>query len=141
MSSLNFPDVNVWLALLVPSHTQSKQAIEWFEGSAHEQFCFCRFTQLGLLRLLTRPVVMQNRVLTMGGAWRVWLRCMEDDRIQFLNEPEGIDAEFRRQTGTHQASPKLWADGYLIAFAVCAELTIVTFDKAFRGRKAPCLVL
>lgn len=141
ITSSNFPDVNVWLALIVSSHVHAAAARRWFERSERQQFYFCRFTQIGLLRLLTTQAVMQDRVLGMKGAWKVWLRCLEDDRIQFLNEPSGMETEFRRQTGLRQSSPKLWADGYLAAFAVCAGLTVITFDKGLQTRRVPCIVL
>ena len=55
MNTLNFPDVNVWMALLWGQHIHAEPAKEWFEQAAEQQFLFCRFTQLGVLRLLTTP--------------------------------------------------------------------------------------
>jgi predicted nucleic acid-binding protein len=39
------------------------------------------------------------------------------------------------------ASPKAWADAYLVAFADTSQLTIVTFDRAFRGKAKPLILL
>jgi predicted nucleic acid-binding protein len=39
-----------------------------------------------------------------------------------------------------QSAPKDWADSYLAAFAVAAQLTLVTFDQSFSNR-AKSLVL
>jgi predicted nucleic acid-binding protein len=38
MSSLNFLDANVWLALCVSRHVHSEQARSWFEKAEQENF-------------------------------------------------------------------------------------------------------
>ena len=52
MNTLNFLDANVWLALLWDRHGHAGRAREWFRGCDDEQFLFCRFTQITVLRLL-----------------------------------------------------------------------------------------
>lgn len=60
-----FPDINVWLALTYEGHTHHADAAQWFATrSADATFAFCRFTQLGLLRLLTADAVMGDEVMT-----------------------------------------------------------------------------
>ena len=39
------------------------------------------------------------------------------------------------------ASPKAWADAYLAAFADAAQLTLVTFDRGFRGKVGSLILL
>ena len=68
-------------------------------------------------------------------------RWIEDERVGFLEEPPGIDRAFRSLTRLKSASPKAWADAYLTAFAGTAQLTLVTFDRAFRGRAKPLILL
>ena len=140
-NSLNFLDTNVWLALLWGRHSYSEVARAWFSESEDEQFLFCRFTQLALLRLLTTRAVMGSDTKTMPAAWEIYDRCRADDRIAFVAEPEGLDSRLRTFSRSQDASPKLWADAYLAAFASTAGLRFVTFDKSFRSRPIDCLVL
>lgn len=123
-------------------HVHHFRARKWFEsiGGSGRLF-FCRFTQMGVLRLLTLEAVMgQNQVMAQSEAWKTYDRWLQDDRIGFLEEPPEIETAFRGLTQSRQAAPKDWADSYLAAFAVAAQLTLVTFDQAFSS-KAKQLVL
>jgi len=141
MNSLNFPDTNVWLALVWERHSHAGTAQAWFNGCVGEQFFFCRFTQIALLRLLTTKAVMGKELRTMAGAWEIYDRCCADERIAMLAEPEGMDLKFRNLARSRLSSPHVWADAYLAAFASTAGLKLVTFDKAFRSRGGGCVVL
>jgi toxin-antitoxin system PIN domain toxin len=141
MNSLNFLDINVWLALSWERHAQSEAARSWFDSSESEQFFFCRFTQLGLLRLLTTKAIMGNDTRNMAGAWDLYDRWWADDRVAFLREPEGIDPRLRALARSRQASPKIWADAYLAAFASSAGLRLVTFDRALSKQAPEVLIL
>ena len=141
MNSLNFPDSNVWLALVWGRQSHSEPARAWFERSAQEQFLFCRFTQLALLRLLTNVSIMGRDVKTMSSAWEIYDDCANDERIAFLAEPDGLDSRLRMFSRSRYASPRLWADAYLAAFASAAGLRLVTFDRAFRSKPVDALVL
>jgi toxin-antitoxin system PIN domain toxin len=141
MNSLNFLDVNVWLALAWERHAQAESAREWFERTEDEQFLFCRFTQLGFLRLLTTEAVMGKDVKTMAGAWEVYEEWCADDRVGFLPEPGGLDRGLKDLTRSRHASPKAWADAYLAAFASAAGLKLITFDKSLGTRSAGSLIL
>ena len=141
-TSFLFPDINVWVALTHAGHVHHVVARDWFDSlDPTTRLHFCRFTQLGLLRLLTADAVMGEDVLTQADAWAVYDRWIEDERVGFLDEPPGIDRRFRSLTRLKTASPKSWADAYLSAFAGTAQLTIVTFDRAFRGRAKPLILL
>ena len=61
--------------------------------------------------------------------------------VAFIEEPPGMDRRFRVLSRLKSASPKSWADAYLAAFAGTAQLTLVTFDRAFRGRARPMILL
>lgn len=141
MNTLNFPDVNVWMALLWGQHVHSERARDWFQGATTEQFFFCRFTQLGVLRLLTTQSVMSKDTKSMSEAWAILDRFETDHRVSFLSEPEGIDSQFRSRSRLSSASPKVWADAYLLAFAAASGLRFVTFDRALKGNGAEVLVL
>jgi hypothetical protein len=44
-------------------------------------------------------------------------------------------------TRLRHPAPKDWADSYLAAFAGVAQLTLVTFDRAMRGKVKPIVLL
>ncbi len=119
----------------------AERAREWFDEAGEEQFFFCRFTQLTILRLLTTEKIMGKDTKTMSEAWSVWDRVWADTRIAFLPEPDDLEKEFRSRSRLSSPSPKVWADAYLLAFAAVAGLKFVTFDRALRAQGANVLVL
>jgi uncharacterized protein len=141
MNTLNFLDANVWLALLWSRHVHSEKARLWFEQASEEQFFFCRFTQLTVLRLLTTEKIMGTDAKTMSEAWGLWDQIWADSRIAFLPEPNGLEKEFRAHSRLPSRSPKLWADAYLLAFASVAGLKLVTLDRGLKSRGAEVLLL
>jgi hypothetical protein len=141
MNTLNFLDANVWFALLWGRHAHSERARAWFEQSKEEQFHFCRFTQITVLRLLTTEKIMGRDTKSMSEAWSLWDRVWADDRVVFLPEPEEIEKEFRTRSRLSSRSPKVWADAYLLAFASAAGLKFITFDRALRAYGDNVLVL
>ncbi len=141
MSLSAFPDINVWVALAVDAHVHQLAARRWWEEYPLEgEIGFCRFTQMGLLRLLTTPAVMGGDGLSQRAAWRVYDRFGGDPRVRRWAEPPDLEAEFRARTRARQAAPKVWADAYLAAFAAAAGARLVTFDRALAGL-GPALVL
>lgn len=141
-TSFLFPDINVWVALTHAAHVHHDVARGWFrELPDGVRFCFCRHTQLGLLRLLTADAVMGQEVLLQSEAWTVYDRWLEDRRVALLDEPPALERRFRALTRGRHASPKLWADAYLSAFADAAQVTLVTFDRGFRGKVGSLLLL
>jgi len=141
MNALNFLDANVWLALIWSRHVHSERARLWFEQAGEEQFFFCRFTQVTVLRLLTTDQVMGKDARTMSEAWSLWDRIWADTRIVFLPEPDDIEREFRSRSRLSSRSPKMWADAYLLAFAAAAGLKLVTFDRALKSHGVDVLIL
>ena len=119
----------------------SEAARIWFEQAGEQQFFFCRFTQLMVLRLLTTEKIMGSDTKTMIEAWALWDKVWADSRIEFLPEPEGIEREFRAHSRLASRSPKVWADAYLLAFSSVAGLTLVTFDRALKVRGVNVLLL
>jgi len=141
MNTLNFLDANVWLALAWSRHVHSERARSWFERADEEQFFFCRFTQITVLRLLTTDQIMGKDTKTMSEAWSLWDRVWADTRIAFLPEPDDLEKEFRSGSRLSSRSPKVWADAYLLAFAAVGGVKLVTFDRALQTRGADVLVL
>jgi predicted nucleic acid-binding protein len=62
--------VNVWLALSDTGHAHSASAWKWQEILPDDhKLIFSRYTQIGLLRLLTNVSVMGDQTLTLRKAW------------------------------------------------------------------------
>jgi uncharacterized protein len=141
MNALNFLDSNVWLALIWSRHVHAEKARAWFAEASEEQFFFCRFTQLTVLRLLTTESVLGSEAKTMAEAWALWDRVCADPRVAFLPEPEHFEKEFRMRSKISSRSPELWGDAYLLAFAAASGLKFVTFDRALQSRGDEVLVL
>jgi toxin-antitoxin system PIN domain toxin len=96
---------------------------------------FCRASQQTLLRLLTTAAVLSPygiEPLTNEEAWAVYETLVSDDRIAFGAEPAGLAFRWKEFARRETASPKLWMDAYLAAFATAAGWTMVTTDSAFR---------
>jgi len=142
-NSFHFPDINVWLALSYQRHIHYPSARSWFEQlDDHSRVCFCRFTQLGLLRLLTTHAVMgEDEVLSQSEAWLVYDQWMEDDRVLYLEESPALEASFRALARNERPAPKDWGDSFLYAFAETAGLRVVTFDQALRQKGTNVLLL
>jgi uncharacterized protein len=138
-----FPDINVWVALTYARHVHHIRARKWFEGLAPTaRLFFCRLTQLGLLRLLSAPAVMgPDQAMSQQEAWKAYDLWLEDERVEFLDEPGGIETQFRDLTRSPHASPKDWADSYLAAFAQASRLTVVTFDRGLQNKAKDLLLL
>ena len=142
MTSSLFPDVNVWVALTCGGHVHHLVASEWLEELETDvRLSFCRYTQLAFLRLLTMEAVMGADVCTQVEAWATYDRLLKNDNVTLLEEPLDLERRFRASTRNRQASPKAWGDAYLAAFAEASQVTLVTFDRAFRGRVQPLILL
>jgi toxin-antitoxin system PIN domain toxin len=140
--SSHFPDINVWIALTWDGHAHHRRAVDWFDSlDVGARSHFCRFTQLGLLRLLSSETVMGDDVMTQPAAWLAYDRWLDDDRVGFLDEPSDIETRFRSLTRLRQPASKDWADSYLAAFAELSHLTLVTFDGALKSKAARAVLL
>jgi predicted nucleic acid-binding protein len=115
----------------------SDAAWAWFSRQEDNRFFFCRFTQLGLLRLLATSAVMGKDVRTIGEAWRVYDQWLEDSRVGIQQEAFELEAAFRAATHSFSrlSSPKVLGDCYLLAVGQTTDATLVTFD---RGLASAC---
>lgn len=129
-------DSNVWLALALSKHVHHARAAAWFDGLAPESAAFCRATQTTFLRLMTSAAVLGaygNEPLTNREAWRAYEELLDDERVAFVDrEPPGVEGVWKDFASRGAASPKLWMDAYLAAFAATGERTLATTDRAFR---------
>ena len=139
-------DVNIWLALALSGHAQHSVVRQWFDSvEGPGQALFCRSTQQSFLRLLTNSAVLApygNKPLTNAAAWSAYESLLADDRIEFAaQEPPGISERWKQLAAKRTASPKLWMDAYLAAFALAGQLTLVTNDRAFKQFRGLSLTL
>src|ERR1700726_2495966 len=131
--TLFFPDLNVWLALSDTGHSHSASAWKWREILPDDhKLIFSRYTQIGLLRLLTNVSVMGDQTLTLRKAWGIYDRWLDDPRVEFYPEPRNIDLGFRQSLEPFASKPasKWVGDCWLLAFAKGTHATLVTFDRA-----------
>ena len=131
--------MNVWMALALEHHVHRRPAKRWWEAN-QGPIAFTRFTQISLLRLLTTSAAMDGKPLGMDEAWRVHDGLFTDDRVAFYPEPAGVETRFREYASGGTASPKRWADAWLLAVAHATQGTLITFDRALAGRGARCLL-
>ena len=132
----------MWLALAHEIHPHHSAALAWGDSlDSVSTVYFCRFTQLGLLRLLTSRSAMGEDVLTQSEAWDAFDALLDNPGNQMMEEPRGIDILFRQLTDRNEASPKQWADDYLTAFAMAAGLQLVSFDRALAGKAKGSVLL
>jgi uncharacterized protein len=146
MPGLSFPDVNVWMAVLLPEHIHHDVVKLWWNSDDSDSMCFTRVTQISVLRLLTTSSLMNGKPLTMKTAWKTYDRLFVDDRVSYIPEGPDVDRYFRRYASDDVPSPKVWADSWLLAMAESHSGTIITFDARLASRaksvgKGRCVLL
>jgi len=137
VSTLNLCDSNVWLALALSGHAHHELARDWLDTvDEPATVLFCRSTQQSFLRLLTNSAVLApygNPPLTNREAWQAYEALLADYRIVLrAEEPAGLESRWKELARRDDASPKLWMDAYLAAFALAAGCRMVTTDAAYR---------
>jgi len=105
------------------------------------ELCFCRFTQLGFLRLLTTASVMGNHLCSQTEAWAAYDDWISSGHAIYVDEPSSIEQIFRALSRSPQAAPKDWADSYLSAFAQTSGFPLVTFDQPLARKTRDSLLL
>ena len=125
-------DTNFLLALCYGRHSHHSAALAWLDTQGQRSAVLCRMTQLSLLRLLCNTTVMAEDVCTTSQAWTIYDQILADDRFVFASEPGNLEPALRRLTQANPASPRLWQDAYLAAYALASGLHLVTFDRGFR---------
>ncbi|MBN9689243.1 MAG: PIN domain-containing protein [Verrucomicrobia bacterium] len=142
---MKLPHVNIWLALTLSQHSHHRATRAWLDAEEERaSLCFCRATQQGLVRLLTTAEVLAsygNPPLTNREAWEVYEHFMEDERVTFLNEPEGVEETWQKLAMRDTPSPKVWMDAWLAALALHSGIQMVTTYKTFSQFKGLHLVV
>lgn len=133
-------DANVWLALTHAGHPHHAAAQRGWTDFRRP--VFCRQTQMALIRLLCNRHVMEADILSLSKAWTKYDWLYANAYCDFEEEPVGFETAFRYYAKSDSPSIQRLGDAYLAAFALAAELTLVTFDKGFRQFKGlDCQIL
>jgi toxin-antitoxin system PIN domain toxin len=138
-------DVNVWVALTFSGHKYHKPALEAFDSYMQKDaVLFNKETQRGYLTAISSPEVTEmfgQKSLSNLEAWNYYLQLLEDDRVNYIEDPEGLNDTWHATSLPPVPAPKLWLDAYIASFAMMTGLELVTFDKTFRQFSALSLVL
>ncbi len=130
-------DTSVWLAAIFPTHpfhTVAQQAL--LQATSIQPAIWCRATQQSFLRLVSTPTLHkaygvehmnnQDALLALDS-----LQALAQVNLQ--EEPPGTFALWRNLAALETASPKVWMDAYLAAFAIAGGLSLVSLDRDFKN--------
>lgn len=129
-------DSSVWVAAAFrrhPHHVFVQDELD--RATATAPAAFCRATQQSFLRLVSTPQVSrayQPEPVTNRAAWVAYQTLLSRPGFVCLDEPPGTVALWHRLAVRDTASPKVWMDAYLAAFAISGGLDFVTLDRDFK---------
>lgn len=130
-------DTNVWLAAIFPTHPfhpQAQQALQ--RATSAQPVLWCRATQQSFLRLASTPTLLKAygaEGMTNRDALIALDALQTLPQVKLLDEPTGAFSLWRNMATLDTASPKVWMDAYLAAFAIAAGLRMVTLDRDFKN--------
>ena len=128
-------DTNVWLAAVFgthPFHAVAQKCLS--DATPGTPAVFCRSTQQSFLRLITTPALLAAygaQGMTNRDAWAALDALLALPQVVERDEPPGTAATWRQLSALDAASPKVWMDAYLAAFAICGGMRLVTLDRDF----------
>lgn len=125
-------DVNVLLALLVRHHEHHRVARKWFDEVQAGEALLCRVVQIAVTRLLGNGSIMGHYAIPAGEAWRLIAELLQDERLEFVQEPREIDSVLPSLLNHPVPTSRLVGDAYLAAFSIAARYRLVTLDRGFR---------
>ena len=130
-------DTNVWLAAVFttdPFHQAAQKNLQ--QATPAEPAVFCRSTQQSFLRLASTPTLLKaygatgltniDALVALGALLALPQVCERE-------EPPGTPALWHRLASHNTASPKVWIDAYLAAFAISGGLRMVSLDQDFKN--------
>lgn len=129
-------DTNVWIAAIFTTHPFHKLAQQFVQqATSAEPAVFCRSTQQNFLRLASTPALLKAygaEGLTNRDALVALDALQALPQVCLRDEPPGVSALWRAMASRATASPKVWMDAYLAAFAIGGGLRMVTLDADFK---------
>ena len=138
-------DTNVWLAAIFPTHPfhlPAQQAL--LQATATQPAVWCRSTQQSFLRLASTPSLLKAYGadgMTNRDALVVLDALQVLPQVTLRDESPGVFALWCQLASANTASPKVWMDAYLAAFAMAGSLTLVSLDRDFKKFAPQGLVL
>jgi len=134
-TTVDLPDLNVWLALACPDHSHHHQAVHYWEQQAAEQVLFCTVTALGLVRLVGQPKLMGAAVKRAAEASALLdVFCQQPGVSMASAEHAGWEV-FHQLLRSGELPPRLCTDAYLAALAIANGWRLVSFDRDFERFK------
>ncbi len=133
-------DSSVWIAAIFtthPFHLQARAALQ--DATPAAPAFFCRFIQQSFLRLASTPALLKAygaEGLTNRDALVALEALLALPKVCEREEPPGTVALWHRLAARETASPKVWMDAYLAAFAMSGGLRLVTVDSDFKSYEA-----
>ena len=130
-------DTNAWLASVFeqhPFHGIARQALQ--QATPAEPAAFCRATQQSFLRLASTSALQRTygvQTLTNRDALVALDTLQALPQVCWRDEPPGVFVLWRTLATRDTASPKLWMDAYLAAFAIAGGLRMLTLDRDFKN--------
>lgn len=130
-------DTSVWLAAVFPTHPFHPLARQCLQRATPiEPAVFCRSTQQSFLRLVSTPTLLKAygaTGLTNHDALIALDALMRQPQVRERDEPPGTFALWQQIAARDTASPKVWMDAYLAAFAIRGGLRLASLDRDFRN--------
>ena len=130
-TTVDLPDLNVWLALACPDHSHHRQALHYWEQQAAEQVLFCTVTALGLLRLVGQPKLMGAAVKTSGEASALLEAFCQQPGVSMASAELNVWDVFHQLLRSTELPARLCTDAYLAAVAMANGWRLVSFDRDF----------
>ena len=130
-TTVDLPDLNVWLALAWPDHSHHHQALYYWEQQAAEQLLFCTVTALGLVRLVCQPKLMGAAVKTLAEASSLLDAFCQQLGVSLASEKRAGWEVFHQLLNSGELPPRLCTDAYLAALAITHGWRLVSFDRHF----------
>ncbi len=130
-------DTSVWLAAVFtthPFHRAAQKSLQ--QASPANPAVFCRATQQSFLRLASTPALLKAygaTGLTNRDALVALSALQALPQVCKREEPPGTVVLWHRLASRDTASPKVWMDAYLAAFAIGGGLRLVSLDQDFKA--------
>jgi toxin-antitoxin system PIN domain toxin len=130
-TTVDLPDLNVWLALACPDHSHHRQAADYWEQQAAEQVLFCTVTALGLVRLVCQPKLLGAAVQTAAEASALLDAFCQQPGVSLASAEQAGWEVFHQLLRSGELPPRLCTDAYLAALAIANGWRLVSLDRDF----------
>ena len=115
-----------------PAHQATKRLFAAADSGS--PLAFCRATQTSFMRLLTAQPIQAaygSPPISNREAWSKTQELLSLPQIVWLPEPPQLDPVWKIFATSEAASPKIWMDSFLAAFACTYGIELVTLDRGF----------